>query len=201
MHNSFFLKNSEQAGFGLVELLVSVSIAVLVMSVVMFNQGSSNSAVLLRSQAYEVALAVRETQLSAVSATGLSSDYRNVFGMYFNTAASSKGFYYTFLDAGSPGNNFYDTGEGIGKRNNLDKRFEISAIRLVTGGVETVESDVSIVFQRPNFDALFYTAAGVSAGASVSAVEIDVRLIGTTGSAVGEVRTVEVSRTGQITVQ
>lgn len=198
MRNPYVIKNTVQAGFGLVELMVSISIVVLVMSVVMTNQGSSNSAVLLRSQAYEVALGLREVQLGAVSAMGQTTGFRNVYGMYFNTAADSNGFFYTFLDAGSPGNYFYDAAEQLGKRNNLDKRFEISAIRLVNGttGVETSESDISVLFKRPNFDALFYTAAGVAADPAISAVEIDVRLRGSTN-----VRTVEVSRTGQIAVQ
>ncbi len=188
---------SLQSGFGLIELLVSISIAVLVMSVVMFNQKGSNSSVLLRSQAYEVALGLREVQLSAVSANRQTAGYRNVLGMYFNTTASTKGSYYTFLDTG---NYFYESTEASGfKRSNLDKRFEISEIRVVNGATETPETDISIMFERPNFDAIFYTAAGAPAVAS--AVEIDVRLKGTTGSSIGAVRTVEVTRTGQIIVQ
>jgi prepilin-type N-terminal cleavage/methylation domain-containing protein len=201
MHKSFFYKNRAQAGFGLIELMVSISIVVLVLAVVMFNQGSSNSASLLRSQAYEVALGMREVQLSAVSAMYQSSGFRNVFGLYFNTTSSLNGFYYNFRDSGTPSNYFYTAGEEIGKRNNLDKRFEISEIRLVSGATKIPEADISILFERPNFDAIFYTAAGVPANAAVSAVEIDVRLKGTSGSGDSKVRTVEVSRTGQITVQ
>lgn len=195
MRNSSFLR-IPQSGFGLVELMVSISIAVLVMSVVMFNQGSSNSATLLRSQAYEVALGMREVQLSAVSAMSQTTGFRNVYGMYFNKTDGVNGFYYTFLDAGSPGDYFYAASEAIGKRNNLDKRFEISDIRLKDGPTETPETDISILFERPNFDALFFTGANTPAGASYSSVEIDVRLKGTS-----DVRTVEVTRTGQIIVQ
>ena len=59
---------------------------------------------------------------------------------------------------------------------------------------------MSIVFERPNFDARFYTSSGPVSSA-VSAVQLVVRLRGTTGTGVGVVRVVEISRTGQITVQ
>ena len=57
-----------QNGFGLVELLVSISIMLLVTMVVLVNHESFNNGALLRSQAYEVALRLREVQLSAVGA-------------------------------------------------------------------------------------------------------------------------------------
>jgi type II secretory pathway pseudopilin PulG len=195
----FNTRSKKYAGFGLIELLVSISVIMLVMGVVMARHSSYNGAVLLRSQAYEVALLLREVQLSAVSAVGQGSNYRNVYGVYFNEGSN---FYYTFSDD-TPNNYFYNDGEELGKRNNLDERFVISDIRTVDGGVDSPVpgDDISIVFQRPNFDALFYTDEDDAVLTGVSTVEIDVRLVGTTGNGVGEVRTVEVSRTGQITVQ
>lgn len=193
----FKTKTTKNTGFGLIELLVSISVVMLVMGVVMTRQNSYNGAVLLRSQAYEVALLLREVQLSAVSAVGQGTDYRNTYGVYFDTGSN---FYYTFSDD-APYNYFYDAGEELGKRNNLDGRFVISDIRTVNGAVETSENDISIVFQRPNFDAIFYTGTNTPAPSGVSTVEIDVRLVDTTGNGLGEVRTVEVSSTGQITVQ
>lgn len=184
------------AGFGLVELLVSIGIALLIMTVVMAKHSSSNSAVLLRSQAYEVALTAREIQLSAVSATGDAGSFRSAYGVYFNTATPN--YYYSFRDDASA-NNFFTSGEEIGQRNNLDPRFEIGDIRLVTGLVENsigAGADVAIIFERPNFDARFFTAPNTEVNSSVNAIEIDVRISGT-----NEVRTVEISRTGQIIVQ
>lgn len=185
-----------QQGFGLVELLVSISIVVLVTSIIMSRHSSHNGAVLLRSEAYDIALKAREVQLAAVSAVGEAGDYRNIFGLYFDT--SNPTFYRTFRD--TDGDFFYDTGEEVGSRNNLDQRFEIDEIRLIDGGATTTESAISVVFERPNFDARFYTSSGPVA-ASVYAVQMVVRLRDTTGTGVGEIRVVEISRTGQITVQ
>ena len=186
-------------GFGLVELMVSISIVLVVTSIIMSRHGSYNGAVLLRSQAYEVALLAREVQLSAVSAVGESGDYRNVYGLYFNTA--SPNFYYTFRDA--DGNMYFDAGEQVGARNNIDPRFELDEIRLVDGSGNTLstENTLAIVFQRPNFDARFFESAGSEVASGVSAVELDIRVNGTSGDGVGEVRTVEISKTGQIIVQ
>jgi len=195
-------KNFFKLGFGLVELLVSVSIILLVTSIIMSRHGSYNGAVLLRSQAYQVALLAREVQLSAVSAVGETGEYRNVYGLYFSTNAPVSGnYYYTFRDTN--GNMFFDSPEQVGARNNIDRRFVIAEIRLVDGSGATLSTptNLSVVFQRPNFDALFYTAASAAAYPAVSTVEIDIRTRGTSGSGVGEVRTVEISRTGQIIVQ
>jgi type II secretory pathway pseudopilin PulG len=202
-HNIFKPKGAPYSllswGFGLVELLVSVSIVLLVTSIIMSRHGSYNGAVLLRSQAYEVALLAREVQLSAVSAVGdESGDYRTVYGLYFNTA--TRNFYFTFRDAN--GNRFFESGEQVGARNNIDPRFEIAEIRLVDGsGVVTTEEDLAVVFQRPNFDAMFYSGPGSPVAADVSSVEIVIRTRGTTGTGVGDIRVVEITRTGQIIVQ
>jgi type II secretory pathway pseudopilin PulG len=180
-------------GFGLLELMVSIGIVVLVMGIIVSKHSSYNSAVLLRSQAYSVALQAREIQLSAVSATELIGNYRNVLGLHFNTATPA--FYYNFRDNDS--DNYFDLNEVFGRRNNIDSRFEISAIRLSDG---STRPEISVIFERPNFDARFYTALGPVA-ASINTVEIDIRVKGTSGTGVGEVRTVEITRTGQITVK
>jgi type II secretory pathway pseudopilin PulG len=191
---------STSAGFGLIELMVSIGIVVLVMAIVMVNHNKSTSAVLLRSQAYEIALDAREVQLSAVSAIGLAGDFRNVIGLYFNTS-TNRDYYLRFAETGT-NNFFYNSGEELSPRGALDPRFEIDAIRLMDGTTVSAQpSAISVVFERPNFDALFYTAANSPADPNVSAVEIDVRLVGTTGTDVGAVRTVEITRTGQISVQ
>lgn len=200
LHNNFLKKNKKQnmAGFGLIELMVSIGIVVLVMGVIVSRHSSYNGAVLLRSQAYSIALQSREIQLSAVSALGTgSTNYRSVLGLHFNTATAN--FYNNFRDA--DGDHFFDSGEEFGKRNNIDSRFEIGEIRLIGPG--TTPSAVSVVFERPNFDARFFTAGGGTGTepANVTAVEIDVRRKGATGTGVGDIRTVIITKTGQITVQ
>ncbi len=193
------MKNTSRAGFGLIELMVSISIMAIVASIILARQDSFNSAVLLRGQAYQMALAIREVQLSAVSASSDGSGgFRTVYGLYFNTADTHDGKYQVFKDAGN--NYFYTTGsEAFGPTSNLDKRFEISAMRAVGGG-NISGTELSIIFERPNFDARFFDAAN-SELSTASGVEIDIVRRGASGTGCGELRTVEVTRTGQIAVK
>ncbi len=185
------------AGFGLIELMVSVGIVTMVMGVVVAKQSSYNGAVLLRAEAYDIALQTRETQLMAVSATGESGNYRNVFGLYFNIETPNS--YYSFKD--TDGDFYFDIEDDIIiGLHGIDKRFEIDSIKTVTGTVESSINSLAIIFERPNFDAKLYTDGGPVSSA-VSSINIDIRVKGTDGMGVGDTRTVEVSRTGQILVQ
>ena len=180
------------AGFGLIELLVSVSIMLLLAGLVFARHQSFNGAVLLRSEAYEVALTIREVQFAAVSAeSDGSGGFRSVEGVYFTSDTDN--VYRIFRDI-APYNYTFDVGEAYGKQGTLDNRFEIRAVR---GVGDSVGNGLAIVFERPNYDAKFYDENGV---VNASSVEIDIAKRGETGVGDGVVRTVEVTATGQISV-
>jgi prepilin-type N-terminal cleavage/methylation domain-containing protein len=192
-----------QAGFGLVELMVSISIMLIVMSVILVNQSSFNGAVLLRGQAYEIALATREIQLSAVSAMGdgggTNASFRQVLGLHFDTANPDE--YKIFKDS-SGGNHFYDSNEDYGTQGKIDPRFEIESIK--SGGstmTDLAGGKVSVVFERPNFDARFFKGTGASDEVTDPKIEITIRKKGSTGTGPGDVRTVEITSSGQISVK
>jgi type II secretory pathway pseudopilin PulG len=179
-------------GFGLIELMVSISIVLLVTALVMSKHGSFNSSVLLRSQAYEIALAAREVQLNAVSASSANGDFRSLLGLHFDTANNDE--YRIFKDADNDG--FFDANEIFGRQSIIDSRFEIRAIRPI--GDTLTGTALSVVFERPNFDARFFDSSGEL---SASSVEIDVARRGVSGTGPDVVRTLEVTATGQIAVQ
>lgn len=188
---------SKQAGFGLIELMVSIGILTLVMGMILVQQNAFNGAVLLRNQVYEIAFDAREVQLSAIGAVSgvTATNFRSSRGMYFDPATSPKEYtIYQDLD----GDAKYDAGESSGLlQGKLDNRFEIEEVREAGGAA--FGTGVSVIFQRPNFDALFYNSAGTQI--NVAAIEIVVRRIGTTGTGPGDVRTLEITSTGQIAVQ
>jgi hypothetical protein len=196
---SRFLSSSSKAtpptaGFGLVELLVSISVMVIVISVIVVRQSSFNSSILLRSQAFEVALQLRDIQLNAVSASFDSSGFRAVLGAHFVDDVDSNRLYNIFRDdptlvGGTL--NFYDEGEEFGLQGILDNRFRINDIRNIGGNYD--DNGLSIVFERPNFDARFFDSAG-----EVMASQIEIDIIEVGGTAV---RTVEVTSAGQISVR
>ncbi len=182
-------------GFGIIELLVSISIMVLVSSVILVRQNSFNSAVLLRSQSYEIALAAREVQLNAVSVNDVTGDFRSLLGLHFDLDENQK--YRIFRDADNDG--FFDGTEAFGKQGSLDDRFEIRAIRVNRNSGGTVSaSEVSAVFERPNFDARFFSATGEIDAASI---EIDIGKRNVQSGGDDSIRTVEITSTGQIAVQ
>jgi len=190
------------SGFGLIELMVSISIMLLLMTIIITRQDSFNGATLLRGEAYEIALLTREVQALAVSAASLggANDYRGVLGVHFSLAPSLNQTYKVFRDG--DGDYFYDAGEEYGKGGQLDPRFIISEIRLIQGSAPPSRPpNISLVFERPNFDAKIFLSPNSPAPTVVSGVEIDVRVRGNAGSGPGAVRTVEITRTGQISVK
>ena len=157
------------------------------------QQGAFNSAVLLRSQTYDIALAMREVQLGAVSAVSDGSGgFRSVQGFYLTTETVGNDRYRVFKDA--DGDFFYDSEEDFGFVGRLDPRFEIRSISPASVG-----SDVSVVFERPNFDANFYTSAGTRL--DVPSVLITIGLRAGAGTECGaDIRQIEITSSGQIAV-
>jgi len=183
------------AGFSMIELLVSISIIVLVLTITLTRQSSFNSAVLLRSEAFDMALAIREIQLSAVSAVNIdtsagSGEFRSTLGVYVDTTDSNE--YILFRDSvgGSDDNNDrYDPGEEFGVSGSIDPRFGA-----------TDPSQLSIVFQRPNYDAEFSNASGPLSTAT--AARIQLRLKGSAAGNCGDQwRIIEITTAGQIAVE
>lgn len=190
-----------QGGFSLVELMVSIGIVVLVLTIVVTRQSSFNGAVLLRSQAYEMALAIREIQLSAVSSQSNEiGEFYSVLGVHVDTDDEQNNRYVLFSD--SNGNDFFDGSatDQLLSSTQLDSRFEIAAVRRSDGFTLGSGNDISITFERPNFDARFKTDSTGGFDTLVS-VQIDIRPVGVTGtSCPAEVRTIEITSTGQVAV-
>lgn len=181
------------SGFGLIELLVSISIMVLVMGVVLTRQDSFNSATLLRGQAFELALSIREMQLMAVSAEARSANqFRNTFGIHLDLSSANN---YKRFQESSTGNRFFNSGEEFGQQGLIDPRFIIHRIYSLPSNSD-ITNPISITFKRPNFDAEFRIASGVVSNADSIAIDITPR-----GGATSPKRTVLVSKTGQISVE
>jgi prepilin-type N-terminal cleavage/methylation domain-containing protein len=173
-------------GFGLIELLVTISIMLLVTTVVLARHSAFNSAILLRNQAYSLAFAVRDAQQQAVSIVGQSGDFTQVYGLH---VTEGSGTFRLFRDADN--DDYFDTGEMIGAPGVLDARFQVSDIRVINP--DSTPTALSVSFVRPNFDARFDTGGAVI---NAERVEIDVALTGSTAR-----RTVVITRTGQVSVE
>lgn len=187
-------------GFGLVELMVSISIMTLVSTVILVKNRSFNNALLLRNQAYEIAFSLRQAQLLAVSGTKESASASNQYGVYFDIGATpDNGQYRMFRDDSTSGSNLgrYDNGDvTLGTIGMLDNRFIIREI--VDKNNNPLENILSITFVRPNFDALFKDSSG---GYYSGPVYLKISPKDTNGYANVPFRVVEVTGTGQISVK
>lgn len=178
---------SAPKAFSLVELMVTIGIILIITSIVMVRYASFNSTTLLNNQAYEIALNLREAQVFAVSVRGEENQFRLSYGLYFETDSLQ---YYLFGDSNN--NGIYDSGEEIGNSYVIDERFTLSQLCVNSpDNCNSTASRASVLFTRPNFDAMI-NAPGVSNNANSLSVEV--------ASRNGATRRVTVWQTGQIEV-
>lgn len=198
------------AGFGLVELLVSISIMILVTTVVLANHSTFTSSSLLRTQAYDVALRVREVQMAAVSSqSGTGNNFRAVNGIQFSVGALSatapvdKGRYRAFTTTADIANSSWTSSIAqLGAVGVLDSRFEFGPITTVASDGTVMNHTVGlyITFVRPNFDARYFRGGnGVELSANTVAARIGIRPRGSNADPAP--RYVVISRNGQVTVE
>ncbi len=179
--------------FTLVELLVAVSIFMIITSVVLVNNSRFNDSVVLKSIAYEFALAIREAQNSALNVRSIDgSGFENGFGIFIpkagttNTAESTSYVLYSDsikatgsggafgrYDVTASGSNDSDIKEYLIKRG-----FYITKVVATQDAVgampETYTGDVdfTISFKRPDTIAYIYKDGVVTSGSNFKEIRI-----------------------------
>lgn len=191
-----FQSKSKKAGFSIPELLVSIAIITIVTSILLFRFSIFNNTTLLNSQAYEIALDIRQAQVAGISVRGDGPTlFEEEYGMYFDLADDKQ--YIFFRDSGDINPARYDAGEGIDVML-LDNRFHISSICVNDVNPDcstgTNVSNLAISFKRPNFDAIFYSS-------DIPSTPINSALIVLEPADGSAQRAVSVSVTGQISVE
>lgn len=188
VHQKRLLRNAARRGFSLLELMVTITIVTLITGIVMFQYSAFDSTVLLKNQAFELALDIRDTQVRAISVRSderSGAEFGGSYGLHFQKSKPNE--YILFQDLNENGQ--YDGGEELATYN-LDQRFYIDDL-FFDGGTGT--DIASVVFRRPNFDARIRSSASAPPAASVHIVIASVR----NPSAA---RTVSVYHSGQISV-
>ena len=213
---SFFKRAPSPRGFTLVELLVVSLIIVFITAFVLFRQQGFNSATLLRSLSYGVALSVRQAQVYGVSvresAAG-SGVFAAGYGVQFgNSGLVDSSHYLLFADAN--GNGQYTAGEElprftIGNGRGTDYFISnICAHSIVSGDqcsassppTSPTISSLSVYFRRPNPDACFATNTSPTACAVGTAPVYDYAYVQIKPFVGTDYRTIKITSTGQIAV-
>ncbi len=180
-------------GFGLVELIVSISIVVLMMGIVMVKNAAYSSAVVLRNQAYDVAFALRQAQQMAVSSNEATVGAVQRFGVHMSQGTTT-----LILFQDENNDSFFNlANDTVIQVFSLDDKFYIRDL-VDSTGTSLPGSALSVTFTRPNFDAVFRRQA--TGGAIASPINIEVGVEGVAGNNQNAVRWVEVTSTGQIAV-
>lgn len=182
-------KHKIQAGFSLIELMVTLMIATLIVGGVLFQFRVFDSVIGLRGEAYDLASTLRTAQVYTVSA-GISDDrsrFDRSVGVHYNVSSPQQ--YILFEDSND--NNQYNTGDAIIETYTIPDNYRISYICVETNCINN--NVVTVLFQRPEFDAIFSINNTL---VSASEVLFGVALTNNTA----EVFNVEVGATGQITV-
>lgn len=170
-----------QQGFSILEVLITAAIIGVITGIVTLRYGSFNNLILLKNQAYQVALDLRETQTRSLSVTGSESDsFRRPYGIYFALAQPDR--YVVFRDSNQ--NGFFNAGEDLETRR-IDSRFALTAL---CNGSDCSLSTLAVTFRRPNFDAIMNNG---------DVTDGQVKLMTTAGDST---RVVNINAAGQITV-
>lgn len=200
----------QKTGFTLVELLISIGIFLMMTAILVAKNSKFDDSITLTNASYDLALAIREAQSSAlnvkgyVDVTGLNTYLDFTYGYGINIDISNtpgkKNFKF-FADSGSMGK--YQGGDPLIKTYTLKRGNIIDSISYTKNGSTCSAVGVDITFKRPlpeaNFD--FTTLGGGGGGCNgngkdVSSVEITLK------SGSGEAtKKVIVNRMGQISVE
>jgi len=183
-------------GFTLVELLVVISIMLIITSTLLLRQQKFDSATVMRTLAYSIALSMRQAQVYGTGVVGADDSGATTFAAGYGISLNSNtpGSYQLFADLND--NGWYDTGEGQ-KTFNLGSGYSISNFCAVAVGTSYCSttgsiSTLAVLFKRPNPDAQFteYPERSVA----ISSAYIQLHGPG------GDTRAVKVTTTGQISV-
>ena len=152
-------------GFTLVELLISISIITVLLSVVLYNYGQFNDNLALSSAGQEMAIAIRQAQTYGINVREISvgtGNFTAAYGVYFNPGSNPSN-YYIFAD--TDGNKAYNAGSGCGTGNTecveqLTLRNGVKITSICDGtntcppppGGSSVKN-MTVTYTRPNPDA------------------------------------------------
>jgi type II secretory pathway pseudopilin PulG len=201
--SSFSKPKTNQAGFTLTELMVSIGIMILVLSMILVNYKKFDSGVVLTNLAYDIGLSVRKAQTYGISVKGQvvssAQTFDSPFGIHFDSAIP--GTYFIFADLSDPASSnygIYDNQDSIVENFRFVSNFKIKQLCIIdTTNTRTCDgiSNADITFKRPNPDANISVNNGQTR--SINTLEVDV----TSSQDPTVYKEIRIQLTGQISVR
>lgn len=170
----------------------------------MFQQAKFNSATLMRSLTYSVALSVRQAQVYGTSVKEFSGTFAPGYGVHIPASGGSANIYYLFADIApaTVGDGAYTNSTEALPVFTLGKGYIIGSLCAVANGASacTSVSSLTLFFRRPNPDACISTnlaPAACAPGATAVYSSAYITLLSTGNN---DTRSIKISGTGQIAV-
>ena len=186
-------------GFTIIELMVSIAIMVVILSVILVNYKKFDSGIVMTNLSYDIALSIRTAQTYGVSTKGANGAFDKPYGIHFDTTLPANS-YTLFADLNANGV-YDDSSEGsIATKYNLRGAYYIKKVcwldNVLTPKCSPENGNsVDITFKRPDPDAKLKFNSADQIG--LSAVEI---YLGSNQDAKAE-KVITVRPTGQISVK
>ena len=202
---------SQCRGFSLIEVLITSAVIGIITAIVVVRQGAFNSTILLKNQAYEIAIAIREAQVYSISTRGdessASNPFRKNYGVFFDLSSGSANEMILFIDNGASSHDgrYLKASENTNpdlpvETMSFDSRYEVTKFCVdSTCSDSTNAKRLSITFARPDFDARIEVAKDNGDFLNDGFNEAKITLASVDSS--GFERTITVSGTGQISVE
>ena len=207
----FFSHNKTHRGFTLVELVMSLGIITIILTLVLSNQSKYTDGTALTSLADDIGLSLSQAQIYGVSVKEFSpgsNEFNSAYGVEFNlTDSGSNDAYISFADRGS--RNFqYDDGWAcpIGGSSECLSKTTITRGNMITALCSITANNqescnigrIDVIFVRPltNANFTFFNSAGnkfTVPNARGARIMLE--------SSSGATRSVVVYTTGQISIQ
>lgn len=191
-----FFDKEINAGFSMIELLVTIAILALVSGLVFFNHSQFNSNVLIGNLAYEISLAIRQAQSYGVQVKEVGGSFDEGYGIYFSSTSDEFIIFADTYPTASP-NFVYNSGTNSDTVIDILKMTNGNQIEDLCVTLNAVENctvnNISISFLRPDPTAI------ITAN-SVGTVEYNSAMIKII-SPKGDGKQIYINRVGQISVQ
>jgi prepilin-type N-terminal cleavage/methylation domain-containing protein len=145
-----FCPSSNNRGFTLVEMVVTVAIFAIISTVVIARNASFDNEVLLNNLAYDIALSIRQAQQFGINVRVTQGQFDAPYGIHFNRGTNT---YMMFVDKNS--NNAYD-GQSSGELlevYTLGRGATVNALCDIEKD-SCALSALDVVFHRPEPDAI-----------------------------------------------